>query len=159
MAARERPLGIVLISIYFGLFGVVGALGGACALIAGGSMDTLMEVARQAGEQQGHAADMPEMPRFGGFFVIASILGVVAAILEIAAAYGLWSFQRWGRPLGLGLACFFIAWTLFWFFVLGAQLGGTVGVVWMLIVLAINALIVWYLRKPEITRLYAQPAV
>ena len=155
MAARERPLGIVLISIYFGLFGVLGALGGACALVAGGSVDTLMDAARHASEQQGTAADMPNMPHFGGLFVVASILGVVAAVLEIAAAYGLWSFQRWGRPLGLGLALFFIIWTLFWFFILRVHMSGTAGIVWMLIVLAINASSSGT-STPAIARLYAE---
>ncbi len=157
MATRQRPLGIVLISIFFGIFGVLGALGGACGLIAGSGMDAIMDAAKQAGEQPATGA-MADMPHFGGFFVVASIAGVIAAVLEIAAAYGLWSFQRWGRPLGLGLAIFAIVWSLLWFFVFQLHLAGRFAILWLLIVLAINGLIVWYLRKPEIVRLYAEPA-
>jgi hypothetical protein len=157
MATRQRPLGIVLITIFFGVFGILGALGSACGLIVGGGADAIMDAARQAGDQTGSAATMADMPRFGALFVVASIVGVIAAVLESAAAYGLWSFQSWGRPLGLGLAIFAIVWSLLWFFVFQLHMAGSVVIVWLLIVLAINGLIVWYLRKPEIARLYAEP--
>lgn len=151
MTTPQRPLPLVLIVIYFGVFGILGSLGGACALIAGSTMDTMMEAAHQAGNAQG--VPMEEMPRFGAWLTLASLIGVVAAVLQVAAAYGLWSFQRWGRPLGLYLAAFAIVWGLLWMLVLG-NVAGSMGFFWLIVGLAINGAIVWYLRKPEIVRLY-----
>lgn len=148
--APARPLGIVLIVIYFGFFGLLAALGGACAMIAGGTLDTAMEAGRQMGQGQ---AGMEDMPQLGMGFILMSLVGVVLSVLQVAAAYGLWSFQRWGRPLGIALAAFAFAWTLLSLVMYGTA-GGTYVVLWFLIVMAVNAAIVWYLRTPQIVALY-----
>ena len=157
MATQTRPLGIVLIVIFFAIFGVLGSLGGACAMMAGGAMQQMMESGRHMGDQT--AGAMAGMPGMGMGWMLLSLVGIVAAILEIAAAYGLWSFQRWGRPLGLYLAAFAIAWGLFLQLAIGGGLGGggIYATAWSLLMLAVHAAILWYLRTPEIVTLYDRP--
>jgi hypothetical protein len=151
----QRPLGIVLIVIFMGFFGVLGALGGACAMIAGGTLDTAMDASLLMGP--GLGASPHDMPQFGIGFILMSLVGVVLSVLQVAAAYGLWSFQQWGRPLGMALAAFAFAWTLLSLVMYGTA-GGAYILLWFILVLVINAVIVWYLRTPAITALYARSA-
>lgn len=128
---KSKPLGIVLIAIY-------SALSGAYSFF--GSFFTLFFVG---------------FPSFSFFAYLFFTIFVAHAVFSFAAAYGLWTLQRWGLKLA------------FWLYVISIPLGivaifpifpGTdftiPNTVFQFIFIAIDVSVILYLSRLEITILY-----
>jgi Predicted membrane protein (DUF2127) len=90
-SARSRPFGIVLLSLFFAL-GTVPSLTSAAALTWPGRWaDAVWSLKPEA---------KVDFARLG--FVAIPLMGVVALACA-AAAVGLWSRQRWGHRVAVGL--------------------------------------------------------
>ncbi|MGO8840776.1 MAG: DUF4339 domain-containing protein [Methyloceanibacter sp.] len=127
---RERPLGIVLISIYF----AVGAVG--CFIQ--GVIDALL-----AG--------------LGTQFLIGALVYVLLSCLSLATAYGLWTFQRWGRRLAIAICTIGVLVIVVSVVVVLISNRNLGAIVYVSIVQGlISAVCVWYLLQSSTKRLYAK---
>jgi len=127
----NRPLGITLTSLYSGLFGAFTFLIGSLGILV---------------------ASKPSMPSI--LLPLAALLSLVG-VLDIAIAYGLWTFQSWGHRTA--------RWTYIAFVPLGIlaifpifpeqqmSLGNTI---YQLFFAALHLVIVIYLSKPSLSCLY-----
>lgn len=84
----ERPVVIVIAAILFGIMGIFEVLGGLIFAALGPMI--LMESTELASFVGGSVI------LFGGIFL-------VAGVLDVAAAYGLWELKKWGGILGIVL--------------------------------------------------------
>ena len=91
LPARDRPDGVVLVSIWFILKAVVLFLGAAVILLLG--VRVLMR--DTAGSPDG---DLVLVATFFGLFVV-----VVLGVLELVAALGMLRLRDWARWLAIGL--------------------------------------------------------
>ena len=96
--------------------------------------------------------------------MIGAVIGVffiIGAILDGICGYGLWNLKEWGRMLTLvlaGIGMVFAIITLF-----GSMIHfHIISVFFVLIRMAIYALVIWYLSQPEVKAAFARasaPAV
>lgn len=128
---NKKPTGITLIAIYSAFSGVLTLLGGAGMLLA---------------------SSIPDLP------VWITLLGLVATILGVfflAAVYGLWTFQEWGRNI------------LKWLYIISIPLGiasifpiypgsemTIANTLLQLVGIVVAVLVIWYLSKQSIRALY-----
>lgn len=133
MSTRSKPLGIILIALYSGLFGLASFPLGCTAILLSG------------------APGVGALPSIVGFFV--TVLG----ILLLASAYGLWTIQPWGRAFSWWL--YAISIPLGALSILGlfpgqqASVGNTI---FQLLGIAVDCLIIWYLGRTEAQYLFEQ---
>jgi len=91
VARIERPVGVTILAVlYFvgAAFLVLGALGLAVFMVAGGSL----------GAAQGNAAASVAIGAVGAAFCL------MLAAVDFAAGYGLWTLKPWGRTVAIVLA-------------------------------------------------------
>jgi Predicted membrane protein (DUF2127) len=140
----QRPTGVSVLAVLNYIGGGFLVL---CALLffAGGAM--LGTVLRSS------------MP--GGIAAAAgAVIGVIFLIfaaLSLATGYGLWTLKGWGRMLLIVLVALGLVMNVvglassFAFFRIGLF-------IWRLIVIAIQALILWYMFQPEVKRAFGEGA-
>lgn len=137
-----RPSGVTAIAVLDFLFTGFCVLFGLVMIFAGGFVATLIN--QQGGQGSAGAAGIfAGIGAAAGVFII--IIGGVCALLGI----GLWKLKEWGRIINI------VLWGLNGLLqVLG--LFGTLahftvfGFLWHIFWLVIDALIIWYLLKPEV---------
>ncbi|TAL55306.1 MAG: hypothetical protein EPN86_03430 [Nanoarchaeota archaeon] len=98
--SKSKPIGVTVVAIIQGIEGVLALLAG-LLLIAGGSL-----LGSFAGN---YGMMMPGI--FAGFAAFFGIIALLAGILNLVAAYGVWNLTSWGRILStilgaLGLLSF-----------------------------------------------------
>ena len=76
--------------------------------------------------------------------VLWGVIGLALAVASLAFAYGAWSLQPWAWPLGVGISVLNVLLALYSFVTFD---GGIVG---LLISLAINGVILYYLFQPDV---------
>lgn len=133
-----RPVGVTILAILNFIGAACCLLGGIAMILGGGVIATMMS-------QQGAGASgiLAGLGAAAGVFII--IIGGVGALV----GFGLWKLKEWARIVSIVLAG-----------ISGAlQLLGLLGtlahfnilaVIWGVFWLAIDALIIWYLLKPEV---------
>lgn len=144
-----RPTGVTILAILDFIGAAFCLLGGIGMILGGGFMATMMSQQGQGGA--GAAGIMAGLGAAAGVFII--IIGGVAALV----GFGLWKLKGWARIVSIVLAG-----------IGGAlQLLGLLGslahfnlfaVVWSLFWIAIDALIIWYLLKPEVKAAFQPPS-
>ena len=84
----EKPVVIVIAAILFGIMGVLEVLSGLIITALGPMIQNLLE--------------STEFGSFvGGFVILFGGIILVAGVLDIAVAYGLWELKKWGGILGI----------------------------------------------------------
>jgi len=128
---NSKPLGIVLIAIFSALSGLMSLFGSFLSLFLLG---------------------IPGVSVFGYLF---GMLFTVHAVFSFAAVYGLWALERWGLRLAFWLYVFAIPLGIAAIFPIfpGDQFT-TANTVFQLVLIAIDAGIIWYLGRVEIAVLY-----
>lgn len=130
-ARCRRPLGVMLISIYSATVGVISLLAGAMASLVSGGADVS---------------------------IVFSLLGFLITLMGvalIAAGYGLWTLQHWGRHFSVLVYWASIALAvLFLLPIIPGQQVSLEGTLFQLFGIVINGAILWYLRKPSITGIF-----
>ncbi|HEY6280521.1 MAG TPA: hypothetical protein VIW72_01835 [Burkholderiales bacterium] len=131
MSAQSKPLGIVLIALYSGLFGLVSFPIGCTAILVSGA------------------------PGTGALFSIFSFLITAVGILLLASAYGLWTLQSWGRNFSWWLYVISIPLGAMSIFVLPPGQHMSEGnTILQLLGIAVDLVIIWYLAEPEVAALF-----
>lgn len=128
-----RPTGITILAILAligGVFGLIAGLG----LIAGGAL---------LGGIVGGATGA----QLGGLAFIFGIITLGLAVAELAFAYGAWTLQPWGWPLGVILQLANLVWIAVTAVASGDLIGSLSG---SIISIAVAAIILWYLNQPTI---------
>lgn len=128
---NKKPLGIVLISIYNALGGILLSVAGIIMLFA---------------------SSIPEMPLLITLFgIVFTVFGVVS----LAAMYGLFSIQTWGLILSKWLYVIYIPLGFISIFPIYPDSEmTTANTVLQLVGIALAVLIINYFRKPKIVDLY-----
>ena len=139
-----RPTGVTILAILNFIGAACCLLGGIAMILGGGFMATMMS-------QQGAGASgiLGALGAAAGVFMI--IMGGIAALM----GFGLWKLKEWARIITIVLAGIGAALQLLG--LLGSLTHFNVlallfGVFW----LAIDALIIWYLLKPEVKAAFQQ---
>ena len=135
-----RPTGITVL----GVFQIVG---GASTLLLG------VGVLRNPGA----AANWGLPPMFAALGAGAGALLIASGILNLAVGWGLLKLFNWARAIMLAITVFSLAGSA-----LGILLGGVMQEamamdVLRLLVFAVDALIIWYLLRPESKRAFTPP--
>ena len=144
-----RPTGVTVLAILDFIGAGLCVLGGLGMILGGGFMATMMS--QQGGQgSAGAAGFLAGLGAVAGVFMI--IMGGVAALV----GFGLWKLKEWARIVSIILAGISGAFQLFG--LLGSLAHFNLfAVVWSLFWLAIDALIIWYLLKPEVKAAFQAP--
>lgn len=129
--SNKKTTGITLIAIYSAFSGLLILLGGAGILVV---------------------SSMPDLPVWITFLGLVSI---VLGVFLLAAVYGLWTLQEWGRNM------------VIWLYIISIPLGiasifpiypgsemTTGNTVLQLIDIGVAVLVIWYVSKQSVRALY-----
>ena len=136
-----RPTGVTILAILAAISGVLSILSGV-GFIAGGPL-----LAVAVGAEGSATAD--------AITSIATVVGVawlVIAAAQLAFAYGAWTLQPWGRPVGILIEGAVIVLTV----VIGLMTGTLVNTLIASIVPLVVAIIIWYLNTSEVKAAFDQ---
>ena len=143
-----RPVGVTILAILNFIVAAFCLLGGIAMILGGGFIATMLS--QQGQGSAGAAGVLAGLGAAAGVFII--ITGGVSALV----GFGLWKLKGWARIVSIVL-----------YGISGAfQLLGLLGslahfnlfaVVWSLFWIAIDALIIWYLLKPEVKAAFQAP--
>lgn len=129
--SNKKSIGITLIAIYSAFSGVISLFGGGALLLA---------------------STMPDLPLW---VTLVGLATTTFGVLLLAAVYGLWSFQSWGRnmvkwlyiiSIPLGIASIFPIYP-------GSEMT-TANTALQIIGIGVAVLVIWYLSKQSVRALY-----
>lgn len=139
---QQRPTGVTIIAVLFFVAGALTILSGLYTL----------------------AVPIPYvawMPALTSYQIVIGILAILVGGLDIAAGWGLWTLQNWGRITAIVLLALSAVGNLFTGvgLLMGINVGGYPlslpgpGIASLLLA-GIAAWLIWYLLKPEITAVF-----
>jgi hypothetical protein len=138
MTVNTRPTGITVLAVLSAIGGVLGILGGSAAVFGGAFLGV-------AGAAAGVGA-------LGGLLAVVGLIILALSIAQLFLAYGFWTIKPWAWRLGVALSAASIAFAVLQFLAVRQDFVG------LLISVAINGIILYYLNQPEIRRLFNAPA-
>ncbi|HEY2360959.1 MAG TPA: hypothetical protein VGK36_07585 [Candidatus Angelobacter sp.] len=139
-----RPVGVTILAILNFIGAAFCLLGGIAMILGGGFIASMMS---QQGA--GGAGILAGLGAAAGVFII--IMGGVAALM----GFGLWKLKEWARIVSIVLAGIGAALQLLGLLGTLAHFN-VLAVIWGIFWLAIDALIIWYLIKPEVKAAFQQ---
>ena len=144
-----RPTGVTVLAILNFIGAAFCLLGGLGMMLGGGFMATIMS--QQRGQGNAEAAGI-----LAGLGAVAGVFIIIVGGLCALVGFGLWKLKGWARIVSIVLTA-----------ISGAfQLLGLLGsfahfnlfaVLWSVFWIAIDALIIWYLLKPEVKAAFQAP--
>lgn len=138
----QRPTGVVVIGILYILGAVFAILAGLGAFIFGGAF-------------LAHFASAG-MPVGGAVAAMVSAIGVVLIVFGVFAliiAIGLFGLKNWARIVAMALAALGVIFGLLALLPLALHFA-MFRIFYVLIRIAINALILWYLNQPDVKKAF-----
>ncbi|MDI6770838.1 MAG: DUF2127 domain-containing protein [Anaerolineales bacterium] len=130
-AKRNKPVGIILLALYFAI------VNGLLSVIA--SIPLLF---------------MSGLP-LPAWVTLLGVVMLALGVLSFATCYGLWTLIEWGRKLGIVICAISIPLSLLALKMPGQQT--TSGTIILVIAsIAINVLIIWYLLKDDVKSLFSE---
>jgi len=137
-----RPVGVTILAILDFIGAVFCILGGIGMIAGGGLMASIMsqQQAQGAGAGAGFLA---------GLGALAAVVFLVLAAIYVLLGVGLWKLKNWARIITVVLTALGVISTLFGLIGLFAHFVAFAFVV-NVIVLAIEALIIWYLLRADV---------
>jgi len=142
-----RPTGVTILAILNFIGAAFCLLVGIAMILGGGFIATMLS--QQGQSSAGAAGILAGLGAAAGVFII--IIGGVSAVV----GFGMWKLKGWARIVSIVLAAIGAA----------LQLLGLLGslahfnlfaFVWSVFWIAIDALIIWYLLKPEVKAAFQQ---
>jgi hypothetical protein len=121
----QRPTGVTIIAVLAAIGGVFGLIASLALLGLGGAIAGATGLG-------------------GGFVFIAGLFVLAYSILSLVLAYGFWTLQPWGWPLGVGVEILGIVQAVLQF------MSDTRQIVSLIISVAIAGVILWYLYQPHV---------
>ncbi len=142
----ERPTGVTVLAVLLMIFAAFAAIAGLALLVMGLGGGAALQM---RGASTGMSSMMAGMGALGGVF----LLGLAAVYVVLGV--GLLKLLNWARVVTLvlvGLGLLFAAVGL-----LSAVIHFRVALLlWQLIVVAIDAWIIWYLLRPDVKQAFGQ---
>lgn len=139
-----RPVGITILAILNFIGAAFCLLGGIAMILGGGFIATMMSQ-----QSAGVSGILAGLGAAAGVFII--ICGGLAA----AVGFGLWKLKGWARIVSIVLVGINGAFQLLG--LLGSLAHfNAFAVIWTVFWIAIDALIIWYLLKPEVKAAFQQ---
>jgi hypothetical protein len=145
-----RPTGVTVLAILYFIGAGLCVLGGIAMFVGGGFMATLANQG-QAGSAGG-AAFLAGMGAFAGVLIL--VFGAIYALL----GWGLLKLKNWARIITIVLLGISIAFQLLGLLTTLAHFS-VVAFIWTVFWLAVDALIIWYLLKPEVKAAFQGPQI
>jgi uncharacterized membrane protein (DUF2068 family) len=139
-----RPVGVTILAVLDFIGAAFCLLGGIAVILGGGVIATLLS-------QQGAGASgiLAGLGAAAGVFII--IIGGIGALV----GFGLWKLKGWARIVSIVLVGINGAFQLLG--LLGSLAHfNAFAVIWSVFWVAIDALIIWYLLKPEVKAAFQQ---
>jgi hypothetical protein len=131
MTTQSKPLGVILIALYSGLFGLVSFPIGCTTVLVSG------------------------VPGTGPLVSIIGFMITAVGILLLASAYGLWTIQSWGRKFSWWLYAVSIPLGAILIFpILPGEHMSSGNTVFQLLCIALDVAIILYLDKREVVGLF-----
>ena len=144
-----RPTGVTVLAILDFIGAGLCVLGGLGMILGGGFMATMMS--QQGGQGSAGAAGF-----FAGLGAVAGVFMIIVGGVCALVGFGLWKLKEWARIVSIVLTGISAAFQLFG--LLGSLAHFNLfAVVWSLFWIAIDALIIWYLLKPEVKAAFQAP--
>ena len=136
-----RPIGITILSVLAGVFGILLVMGG--VLVA-----ALANVIKELIEANASTLGLASMGiDFGTLFTAAlmaiAAIALIFGVLHLAVAYGFWIGGGWSRWLAIVLS------------ILGI-IGGVIALPGGIVPIVIYGVIVWYLMQPYVKAFFGQ---
>ncbi len=137
-----RPVGVTILAILYFLGALACIIGGILTIVGGGIAASL---ANQAGGQgAGAGAGV-----LGALGAAAGVVVLIFGALDFLLGWGMLKLKNWARIITIVLMALGIVGSLFG--VIGLLAHFTVfGLLWIVVWVAIYALIIWYLVKPDV---------
>ncbi len=150
----NRPTGVSVLAILLFIFAGLLVLLAAAAFLGGAFLGSIIgSSAQQAGAG---AAGAGLGAAIGAVFGFGFIVG---AILNVVCGYGLWNLREWGRMLTIILNAIAVVFGVFGLFISMIHFH-IIGLFFVILRLAIHALIIWYLSQPHVKAAFVtQPQV
>jgi hypothetical protein len=146
-----RPVGVTVLAILDFIGAGLCVLGGLGMMLGGGFIATMIN--QQGGQGSAGAAGI-----FAGLGAAAGVFIIIIGGVSALVGFGLWKLKGWARIVSIVLAGIGGAFQLLG--LLGSLAHFNLfAVVWSLFWLAIDALIIWYLLKPEVKAAFQAPQV
>ena len=146
-----RPVGVTILAILYFIGAALCLLGGIGMMLGGGVLGTI--VSQQGGQGSAGAAGF-----FAGLGAVAGVFMIIMGGVGALVGFGLWKLKGWARIVAIVLAGISAAFQLLG--LLGSLAHFNLfAVVWGLFWIAIDALIIWYLLKPEVKSAFQAPQV
>lgn len=144
-----RPTGVTVLAILDFIGAGLCVLIGLLMIVGGGFMATMMS--QQGGQGSAGVAGL-----FAGLGAVAGVFAIIFGGVCALLGFGLWKLKEWARIVSIVLTGISGAFQLFG--LLGSLAHFNLfAVVWSLFWLAIDALIIWYLLKPEVRAAFQAP--
>jgi hypothetical protein len=151
--AMNRPTGVTVLAILLFIGTVILILLGIGTFLGGAFIGSLI------GANAGRAGAGATGAGIGA--MIGAMIGVfflIGAVLDAVCGYGLWSLKEWGRMLTIVLAGIGLVFAIITLF--GSMIHfHIISVFFVLIRMAIYAVIIWYLSQPEVKAAFARASV
>ena len=138
----NRPVGVTILAIVCFIFTALCVIGGILAIAGGGFIATLIN--QSGGQGSAGAAGL-----LAGLGAAIAVFFLIGAAINALVGWGLWKLKEWARIVAIVLAAISALFQALGVF--GSLLHFNIlGILWSGFVLAIDALIIWYLLKPEV---------
>lgn len=138
----NKPAGVIVIAILYFIVAAGCLLGGLLFIAGGGFMATMMS-------QSGQASASPLAGMMAGLGAIAGIIFLAFGVIDLLVGIGLLKLKNWARIVAIVFSAIGAAFQILG--ILGSISHFNVAaMVFPVIFLAIYALIIWYLLKPEV---------
>ena len=145
----NRPTGVTVLAILLFIGTVLLVCLGIGSFVGGAFIGSMIGAsARQAGTGMTGAGLGAAIGAFIGVFFI------IGAVLNALCGFGLWNLKEWGRMLTIVLTAIGLVLAVLSLFVSMIHLH-IVGMFFLMIRVAIGALIIWYLSQPQVKAAFA----
>jgi hypothetical protein len=146
-----RPVGVTILAILDFIGAAFCLLGGIGMMLGGGFLATMIN--QQGGQGSAGAAGI-----FAGLGAVAGVFMIVMGAICALVGFGLWKLKGWARIVSIILAGIGAAFQVIGLLASLAHFN-IFAVIWGLFWIAIDALIIWYLLKPEVKAAFQAPQV
>jgi hypothetical protein len=138
----NKPAGVIVIAILYFIGAALCLIGGLLFIAGGGLLATIMS-------QSGQASASPLAGIMAGLGAVAGIIFLAFGVIDLLVGIGLIKLKNWARIVAIVFSAIGAVFQLFG--ILGSLSHFNVGaMVFPVVFLAIYALIIWYLLKPEV---------
>jgi uncharacterized membrane protein (DUF2068 family) len=143
----QRPLGVTVLAVLNFLGAVLAVLVGLAFILGMGALGSMIGQRAKEGGAAGFAV-------LAGFGVVFGVMMFAGAAISAFIGWGLWNLKNWARIVTMVFAVIGLAFNAL--SLLGSMLHfHIIALVVVLVPVAINGLILWYLNQPHVKQAFS----